>query len=161
MVTIVIPGALILVTSSINPIWSLTPPLDLALSILGCVLTCLGLILLIATIALFARVGEGTLAPWDPTQKLVVRGVYRNVRNPMISGAFGILLGEAIFSRSLAVMGWFLVFLAGNLVYIPLVEEADMERQFGEEYKRYRENVPRWIPRLGKWQVDCSEFKER
>ncbi len=34
----------------------------------------------------FARSGKGTPAPWDPPKALVVRGPYRHVRNPMITG---------------------------------------------------------------------------
>ena len=49
---------------------------------------------------LFATIGHGTLAPWNPPEKLVVRGVYRHVRNPMITGVFCILLGEAVFFGS-------------------------------------------------------------
>jgi hypothetical protein len=46
-------------------------------------LVCLGLVLMVATIRLFVVVGRGTLAPWNPTKRLVVQGVYRHVRNPM------------------------------------------------------------------------------
>ena len=75
------------------------------------------------------------------------------MRNPMISGVCAVLLGEAVVLGSLVVGGWFLLFLALNLVYIPLVEEPDLERRFGEEFARYREGVPRWIPRPKPWQV--------
>ena len=47
-------------------------------------------------VALFARVGEGTLAPWDPTRRLVVESPYRRVRNPMISAVLAVLTGEAL-----------------------------------------------------------------
>jgi protein-S-isoprenylcysteine O-methyltransferase Ste14 len=72
------------------------PSNHVVLPILGGVLIFLGLGLMIATIRLFMRVGKGTLAPWNPTQRLVVQGVYRHVRNPMISGVFFTLLGEAV-----------------------------------------------------------------
>ena len=35
------------------------------------------------------------LVPWDPTRRLVVRGIYRHVRNPMITGVGAVLLDEA------------------------------------------------------------------
>src|SRR5262249_25224701 len=44
-----------------------------------------GLVLFSWCVRLFARIGQGTLAPWDPTRKLVAVGPYRYVRNPMIA----------------------------------------------------------------------------
>ena len=43
-------------------------------------------------VALFSRVGRGTLAPWDPTQRLVAVGPYRYMRNPMITGVLAMML---------------------------------------------------------------------
>ena len=71
------------------------------------------------TIALVHRVGRGTLAPWNPTARLVVLGVYRHVRNPMISGVLCILLGEAALFGSRALLAWFAIFAAVNAIYIP------------------------------------------
>jgi len=112
---------------------------------------------MIKTVKLFATVGEGTLAPWDPTQKLVVRGIYRYVRNPMITGVSCILLGEAVALGSVALLGWFMLFFVANVIYMPLVEETGLERRFGEDYLAYRQNVPRWIPRLRPW---CAEVTD-
>jgi protein-S-isoprenylcysteine O-methyltransferase Ste14 len=110
------------------------------------------LTLLVATNLLFIRVGQGTLAPWDPTQKMVARGVYRHVRNPMISGVSFILLGEAMASGFLPLFNWFFIFVVANLIYIPWLEEPGLERRFGEAYRVYKQHVPRWIPRLWPWQ---------
>lgn len=153
MVLVVVPAALICVTGRTCPGWSLPEPLNLVPLVAGIGLVCLGLALLAMTIALFATVGQGTLAPWDPTEKLVVRGIYQHVRNPMISGVFCFLLGEAVVLGSVAVGGWFLFFFVGNLMYIPLVEERDLERRFGKQFALYKKSVPRWIPRLRPWQV--------
>jgi protein-S-isoprenylcysteine O-methyltransferase Ste14 len=109
------------------------------------------LLLIVRTTALFVSVGRGTLAPWDPTTRLVVRGPYRYVRNPMISGVLFVLLGEAALFGSLALGIWFGLVLAVNAVYMPLVEEPSLQRRFGEEYERYRAHVPRWIPRVRPW----------
>jgi hypothetical protein len=51
-----------------------------ALPILGGALICPSLVLMVATIRLFVSVGQGTLAPWNPTQRLVVQGAYRQCR---------------------------------------------------------------------------------
>jgi protein-S-isoprenylcysteine O-methyltransferase Ste14 len=111
----------------------------------------LGLVLGNATTRLFVRRGEGTPAPWDPPRRLVVRGVYRHVRNPMISGVIAVLLGEALLFQSLPLLGWAALFAAVNLIYIPFWEEPGLERRFGEDYRLYRRSVPRWIPRLRPW----------
>jgi protein-S-isoprenylcysteine O-methyltransferase Ste14 len=122
------------------------------LAAVGVVLIAVGVALLTWTVALFARVGKGTLAPWDPTSRLVVAGPYRHVRNPMISGVLAVLLGEAALFGSLPLLIWFGVVFAVNAVYFPLVEEPGLRERFGEDYERYRANVPRWLPRLRPWE---------
>ncbi len=121
------------------------------LGLLGAALIALGLVLMAQTIALFATLGDGTLAPWDPTSRLVVRGPYRRVRNPMISGVLCILLGEALLFASTALLAWWALFLAVNAVWFPLVEEPGLRRRFGADYETYRAAVPRWLPRLRAW----------
>jgi len=103
-------------------------------------------------VSLFARVGQGTLAPWDPTRKLVAVGPYRYVRNPMITGVATMLLGETIIWGSWVIGLWFLVFVLVNHVYFVLSEEPGLERRFGQSYVAYKANVPRWIPRSTPWQ---------
>jgi len=103
-------------------------------------------------VSLFARVGQGTLAPWDPTRKLVAVGPYRYVRNPMITSVATMLLGETIIWGSWLIGLWFLVFVLVNHVYFVLSEEPGLERRFGQSYVAYKANVPRWIPRSTPWQ---------
>jgi protein-S-isoprenylcysteine O-methyltransferase Ste14 len=122
------------------------------LAVIGVALIALGLVLVAWTVALFAPVGRGTLAPWDPTSRLVVRGPYRHMRNPMISGVLAILLGEAALFGSVPLLFWFAAVFAVNAVYFPLVEEQGLRQRFGEEYDAYRANVPRWLPRLRPWE---------
>lgn len=106
---------------------------------------------LVTTIKQFAHIGAGTLAPWDSTQKLVVQGVYCYVRNPMISGVVFILIGETVLFGSLLLLGWCLLFVIANAVYIPLCEERGLTERFGEAYRVYKQHVPRWIPRVTPW----------
>jgi protein-S-isoprenylcysteine O-methyltransferase Ste14 len=107
-----------------------------------------GLLLLVITIRLFIKIGTGTLAPWDPTRKLVTEGVYRHVRNPMISGVLFLLIGEAVLFGSWLLLVWALVFALVNTLYFRLSEEPGLAKRFGEEYLLYKQNVPMWIPRL-------------
>ena len=110
-----------------------------------------GLALAVWTVRLFRTVGEGTPAPWAPPKRLVVRGPYRHVRNPMITSVLLMLGAESLFFGSWHLAGWMLVFLLGNAVYFPLVEERALERRFGDVYRLYKANVPRWIPSWRSW----------
>lgn len=121
---------------------------------LGVVLVLAGLGLFAWCVSLFARVGQGTLAPWDPTQKLVAVGPYRHVRNPMISGVALMLIGQAVFWGSWIVGLWAGIFVLINHTYFLLSEEPGLERRFGESYRTYKAHVPRWIPRLRPWMDD-------
>ena len=111
-----------------------------------CLLT--GLVIFIWTNYLFHDRGKGTLAPWNPTSVFVADGIYRFVRNPMISAVFLVLVGEALVLRCAAIFLWALVFILANFIYIPTLEEPGLVERFGDEYERYRENVPPWWPRL-------------
>ena len=152
MVTVVVPATILFLTHPDTfDLWQSYPTTRVGLPILGCAFICVGLVLLVATIRLFLMVGKGTLAPWNPTQRLVVQGVYRHVRNPMISGVFSVLLGEAALAASLPLVVWFALFVIGNAVYIPVAEEPGLVKRFGDDYLAYQRNVPRWIPRLTPW----------
>ncbi len=121
---------------SLGPVWPL-----------GAALLAAGLSMMAWTIALFATEGSGTLAPWDPTQRLVARGPYRRVRNPMISGVLAVLVGQAALFGSWPVLIWAgLVFLI-NDTYFRLIEEPGLRDRFGAEYEAYMASTPRWIPR--------------
>jgi len=96
---------------------------------------------------LFARVGRGTLAPWDPTQALVAVGPYRYTRNPMITGVALMLTGEALVSGSALVGAWVVLFFVVNHLYFIVSEEPGLEDRFGEPYRAYCARVPRWLGR--------------
>jgi protein-S-isoprenylcysteine O-methyltransferase Ste14 len=98
-------------------------------------------------ISLFARVGKGTLAPWDPTSNLVAVGPYRYTRNPMITGVLTTLVGEALLTGSRWIGLWALTFFTMNHLYFLALEEPGLESRFGESYAEYKRTVPRWSPR--------------
>jgi protein-S-isoprenylcysteine O-methyltransferase Ste14 len=144
VVTVVVPGILVWRNGGEIAAWPLV--------LVGVALIALGVALLAWTVALFATVGHGTLAPWDPTSRLVVVGPYRHVRNPMISGVLAVLLGEAALVASPPLLLWFAAVFAVNAVYFPLVEEPGLRRRFGADYDAYKANVRRWLPRLRPWE---------
>ena len=115
-------------------------------SVIGLVCILLGAMLLAACIVEFARSGRGTLSPVDPPRQLVVRGLYRYVRNPMYLSVTMIVLGEALLARSRGLaLYWAIWFLFVNLFVIGY-EEPTLRRQFGASYDEYTERVGRWLP---------------
>jgi protein-S-isoprenylcysteine O-methyltransferase Ste14 len=80
-----------------------------------------------------------------------VRGPYRYVRNPMISGVVFILLAEGLLFDSRTHFSWALIFAAANFIQIPLMEEPMLRERFGSAYDEYCRHVPRLIPRLRPW----------
>jgi protein-S-isoprenylcysteine O-methyltransferase Ste14 len=133
----------------------LSSPAMIGLVTIGGLLIGGGLGLMIWTVTLFDRVGKGTLGVGtvlgEPVH-LVVRGPYRHVRNPMITGVLCILLGEAAATASGWLLGWFAIFLTFQLIAIRFWEEPHLVKRFGSEYVDYRRNVPRWIPRTSAWE---------
>lgn len=145
MVTIVLPSFLLYLTN-----WHLDNA-QVWTVILGIICLIIGLCLVVSTVKLFLTVGNGTLAPWDPTQKLVVSGPYAYVRNPMITGVVLILLSESLIFYSLSLCIWASVFACINIIYFILSEEPGLRKRFGKEYEEYCKNVPRIVPRLTPW----------
>lgn len=95
----------------------------------------------------FAFAGQGTPAPIDPPKRLLSRGLYGLVRNPMYVGVVLILLGEAIVFLSLTLLSYaFLVLLMFHL-FVVYYEEPTLRKQFGPTYEDYCRTVPRWVPR--------------
>jgi protein-S-isoprenylcysteine O-methyltransferase Ste14 len=146
---VVIPGVILAATWS-TPFGAnlFMPALQIAF---GALLCAAGLSLMAVTILMFASIGKGTLAPWDPTERLVTEGIYGRVRNPMIAGVLTVLLGISLLFGSPGILIWATLFFAGNTLYFHYVEEKGLEKRFGEEYVDYRKNVPMWLPRLRAW----------
>lgn len=119
--------------------------------IIGCLLIVSGLAVIVSTIRMFVRIGNGTLAPWDPTRKLVTGGLYGHVRNPMILAALLVLFGESILFSSYSIGIWAVLFFIINTIYFIFSEEPGLEKRFKTEYVEYKKHVPRWIPRIKPW----------
>ncbi len=98
--TIVVPGTVTLVV----PRWILASrreaDLPLAGSFVGIPVLLFGAAIYLWCAWNFATAGRGTPAPIDPPKELVVRGLYRYVRNPMYLGISSILVGEALVFRA-------------------------------------------------------------
>jgi len=106
-----------------------------------------GGVLYFACLWQFVTKGRGTPAPFDPPQKLVRRGPYRWVRNPIYLSLLLLVLGEVVFFRHIALL-LYLVFLASAFqLFVEMFEEPSLRRQFGAMYSDYCGTVRRWWPR--------------
>lgn len=115
-----------------------------AVSVLAGCLILLGAAVLLRCVWDFLVAGRGTLAPIDPPQHLVVRGLYHYTRNPMYNGVLAVLLGEAWLFHSTALLLYAAVIFTMFHLFVVLYEEPALTSRFGESYRDYRAVVPRW-----------------
>jgi len=121
-----------------------SPPLLVA----GALLIGSGLVIYVHTAFWgFARYGRGTPAPIAPTERLVVNGLHRYVRNPMYIGVLLIVLGQAALSSSPTLLLYAAFLWLAFHVFVLLYEEPTLHHQFGAEYDAYKHRVPRWFPK--------------
>jgi protein-S-isoprenylcysteine O-methyltransferase Ste14 len=117
-----------------------------ATQVLGLVVVVVGGALALWCVFTFVFVGKGTPAPFDPPRRLVVRGPYRYVRNPMYIGAGLALAGAALFYGSWPLLAYTAAFLLITHLFVLLYEEPTLRRMFGPEYEEYCRRVKRWWP---------------
>ena len=118
-----------------------------ASQVVGMLLGASGAALALACIFTFVIVGGGTPAPFDPPRRLVVRGPYRLVRNPMYLGAGFALAGAALFYRSISLLAYAGVFLLITHLFVVLYEEPTLRRAFEIDYEAYCRRTGRWWPK--------------
>jgi protein-S-isoprenylcysteine O-methyltransferase Ste14 len=120
--------------------WQLT-------QIAGVALVVIGALLAVWSILVFVFVGRGTPAPFDPPRRLVIRGPYTFVRNPMYIGAGIALSGAALFYESIGLFAYVIAYFVILHLFVLLYEEPTLRRTFGAEYDEYLERVRRWWPK--------------
>lgn len=119
--------------------------------VIGAVLIVAGIPVLLDCFARFALQGIGTPAPVFPTARLVIKGAYRFVRNPMYVSVLAVLLGQSLLLGSIRVAVYATcAWLVAHLFVIGY-EEPALLKSYGAEYETYRAHVPRWIPRFSPW----------
>ncbi len=150
--TILVPGAAVVLVPYLilqATDGTLAPAVGVV-EIASIVLALLGASMVVWVSVVFVIHGKGTPFPIEPPKDFVEAGLYRFVRNPMYVGALITLFGEAAFFRS----AWILLY-AGALwlalhTFTVLLEEPQLERRFGDPYRTYKAETPRWIPRRPK-----------
>lgn len=147
---VVVPG----VVAGLIP-WALTgwKPQSYAMpwQLAGWLLVAAGLVVLIASFARFVLEGLGTPAPVAPTQRLVVGGFYRYVRNPMYLAVASIIAGQAIGLGQPGLVVYLAMFILAVVSFVRIYEEPTLSEKYGAEYEDYRRAVPGWLPRVTPW----------
>jgi protein-S-isoprenylcysteine O-methyltransferase Ste14 len=123
-------------------------PLAVIRMALGGVLLVLAIVVLVRAFARFVMEGRGTPAPVAPTERLVVGGDYRFVRNPMYLAVITAVLGQAMIFGSLGLLLYAVALWAIMAAFVRWYEEPVLLSRYGEEYERYRHAVRAWLPRL-------------
>jgi protein-S-isoprenylcysteine O-methyltransferase Ste14 len=118
---------------------------------IGAILVVAGLAVVLESFLRFAIVGRGTPAPPLPTERLVVTGFYRHVRNPMYLGVVSVILGQALLFGSRMLLWYGAALWAVFHVFVLLYEEPRLRRQYGSDYQAYCGRVRRWLPRARAW----------
>jgi protein-S-isoprenylcysteine O-methyltransferase Ste14 len=114
----------------------------------GWLLIAAGAAALLGSFTQFALEGRGTPAPPAPTEHLVVRGLYRYVRNPMYLAVTAVITGEALVLGRPVLLGYAAVVAAAFVAFVYGYEQPVLARRYGAEYEAYRRAVPGWWPRL-------------
>ena len=124
---------------------------------LGAVLLIVAVVVLVRAFARFVGEGGGTPAPVAPTERLVVGGDYRFVRNPMYLAVVTAVLGQAMIFGSLALLLYALTVWAIMAAFVRWYEEPLLLERYGDQYQRYRRAVRAWMPRLHPWHADIDQ----
>ncbi len=130
--------------------WRSTDP-PTALVVSGAALVVAGGTALLHAFARFVVEGLGTPAPVAPTERLVVGGLYRHVRNPMYVAVGATIIGQALLLGRPVLLAYTALFFAAVVAFVRGYEEPTLASRYGREYAEYRRAVPGWRPRLRPW----------
>src|SRR3954447_10278210 len=117
------------------------------LQIAGWLLIAAGLVALVESFARFVIEGRGTPAPVAPTERLVIGGLYRYVRNPMYVAVAALVVGQALVLGRPVLLLYAVAFWLLTSAFARFYEEPTLSERYGPEYEEYRRAVPAWLPR--------------
>jgi protein-S-isoprenylcysteine O-methyltransferase Ste14 len=149
---VVAPGTVVGLIPWLITRWEFRQPLPywVIAQAIGVLLICVGLMSVASAFVEFVKAG-GTPMPIAPTQRLVVSGFNRYIRNPIYFGLVLAILGQALLFGSIGVLIYAAVARIVTAAFVRWHEEPTLTRQFGADYAAYRQAVPAWRPRLRPW----------
>jgi protein-S-isoprenylcysteine O-methyltransferase Ste14 len=127
--------------------WDAADDVPVLVVVAGVVLVAAGAAVLLHAFARFVVEGLGTPAPVAPTERLVVGGLYRYVRNPMYLAVGATIVGQALILGRPALLLYALAFGAAVWTFVRVYEEPTLAQRYGAEYDAYRRAVPGWWPK--------------
>lgn len=145
--TLFVALVLVFIPGQLSPA-GFTRSANMPLTILGMAVATAGAFIAVWSIGSFVVIGKGTPAPFDPPRRLVTRGPYRFVRNPMYVGAGLTVIGAAVVYRSWILIGYVALLWAIVHLFVVFYEEPTLRRSFGSDYTDYCKRVRRWLPKL-------------
>ena len=120
----------------------------------GALLVVAGVVALVHAFVRFVVEGLGTPAPVAPTERLVVGGLYRHVRNPMYLAVVAAIAGQALLLWQSVLVPYAAIVAVAFVAFVLGYEQPSLQRQFGAQYEAYRRAVPAWWPRLRPWRPE-------
>ena len=93
----------------------------------------------------------------EATERLVVGGLYRCVRNPMYLAVGAVIVGQALLFGRAVLVAYAAVFAVLVVAFVRGYEEPTLARRYGAEYETYRRAVPGWWPRWTPWRQDGTD----
>ena len=120
--------------------WTLLP--GIVLYVLSIILE----VIIRKQLTLIVLIGVPELVPGRVESKLLRSGIYGRVRHPRYMGVLVAVTGFALISNY---SGAYLVtaLTVPGLYVLTVLEERELLKRFGDAYRRYREEVPRFLPR--------------
>jgi protein-S-isoprenylcysteine O-methyltransferase Ste14 len=128
--------------------WHVGTLLPLPVRLLGWLMVIVGLLVIVPAFVRFVVEGAGTPAPVAPTDRLVVGGLYRYLRNPMYVAVLTAIAGQILILGRWSLVVYWLIAAIAMVSFVKLYEEPTLRERYGEEYDAYRARVPGWWPRL-------------
>jgi protein-S-isoprenylcysteine O-methyltransferase Ste14 len=128
--------------------WRMGSAYPLPVRIAGAIVTAVGAGVLLGAFTQFALQGRGTPAPPAPTERLVVKGLYRYVRNPMYLAVLAVITGQALLLSRLVLLAYAAGLGAAFAAFTHWYERPALAKRYGAQYEAYRREVPGWLPRL-------------
>jgi protein-S-isoprenylcysteine O-methyltransferase Ste14 len=143
----VAPGVVCGVVPWLLTRWEVGTHLPSGLRLIGALVVAIGALLLVNAFVRFVAEGAGTPAPVAPTDRLVVGGLYRWVRNPMYLAVLATILGQALLLGRPLLVGYAVVVGIAVAAFVRFYEEPTLADRYGAAYEDYRRSVPAWLPR--------------
>ena len=128
--------------------WQMGAAYRAPVQITGAVLAAAGAVALLAAFTQFAIQGRGTPAPPAPTAQLVIRGLYRYVRNPMYLAVLAVITGQALLLSRPILLGYAAAVATAFIAFVYGYEQPKLARRYGAQYQAYKRAVPGWWPHL-------------